>query len=71
MKRLILSLAVLFTPVLAPSLLPVMGTAVHAQPVKQLPDFADLAERAGPAAVFPAGSASSAADAPRAWSARR
>jgi serine protease Do len=51
MKRLIFSLAVLFTPVLTPGLLLFAVPAAQAQPVKQLPNFADLAEQAGPAVV--------------------
>jgi len=51
MKRLIFSLTVLFTPALAPGFLPFAVPAAQAQPVKQLPNFADLAEQAGPAVV--------------------
>jgi len=50
MKRLILSAVLALSPVVF-SAMPLMPMAAQAQPAKQLPDFADLAERAGPAVV--------------------
>ena len=42
--------AALFAPLLAVAL-PLLASGAHAQPSQGLPDFADLAERAGPAVV--------------------